>query len=282
MFALKKGFCVTRSPLDTAAGCFSAAQHIDPVKLYSPLQIGQALGFAMQQHVVALPTSPRYVQVSKHHFKSVDAMERGRLSEAANCWRKVTMVTALKGAGSPVLIKKYGNRRLYDTTQSRYITLDDLAKIIRSGAAIKVVEASTERDLTRQVLTQVILEQQEALDMFPIDLLQAIIRVQGTLEQAPFSAFLSVATRQFIQHGSLWTQQMSAFFGTFNNQPGAPEDGRARPSTETINPSPNLDSTSSGGVKHADESRQESTQEPTDLDDLRQRMNNLLGKLGRS
>jgi polyhydroxyalkanoate synthesis repressor PhaR len=191
------------------------------------------------------------------------------------------MGTALKGTESPVLIKKYGNRRLYDTTQSRYITLDDLAAIVRSGAMIKVVEASTERDLTRQVLTQVILEQQEALDMFPIELLQAIIRVQGTLEQAPFSAFLSVATRQFIQHGNLWTQQMSAFFGAFNNPSAAADEVMPRTGAEPRRTAP-LSKDASQAATTAGEAGPQSTQEATDLNDLRQRMDNLLGKLGRS
>jgi polyhydroxyalkanoate synthesis repressor PhaR len=188
--------------------------------------------------------------------------------------RRLAM-NATHGQGGPVLIKKYGNRRLYDTVQSRYITLDDLAAIIRSGAAIKVVEASTERDLTRQVLTQVILERQEALEMFPIELLLSIIRVQGTLEQAPFAAFLGAATRQFIQHGSLWTQQMAAFLGAF--APGfmpmtsapqpqaAPQPPRAEPSEPEPEPPP-------GEPEPAPAS---------DLRDLRQRMDALLGKLGR-
>jgi polyhydroxyalkanoate synthesis repressor PhaR len=180
-------------------------------------------------------------------------------------------MNATRGQDGPVLIKKYGNRRLYDTTQSRYITLDDLAAIIRSGATIKVVEASTERDITRQVLTQVILEQQEALDMFPIELLLSIIRVQGTLEQAPFAAFLGAATRQFIQHGSLWTQQMAAFLGAFapGFVPGAPQPQRAQPAGPEPPPV-------------EPEAEPEPPAPPaSDLRSLRQRMDALLGKLGK-
>jgi polyhydroxyalkanoate synthesis repressor PhaR len=191
------------------------------------------------------------------------------------------MVTTPRGQDGPVLIKKYGNRRLYDTSQSRYITLDDLAGILKSGVSIKVVEASSDRDLTRQVLTQVILEQQEALDMVPIELLQSIIRVQGTLEQAPFAAFLTATTRQFIQHGSLWTQQMAAFLGAFVTPSvfSAPQPPRPGPEpTQPAGPEPN----------DPHEPYEDPSAEPeppqtadTDLRSLRQRMDALLGKLGK-
>lgn len=112
-----------------------------------------------------------------------------------------------------IVIKKYGNRRLYDTGQSAYITLDGLAQIIRGGATVQVVEASSEQDITRQVLTQVILDQQERLDLLPVELLHAIIRVQGTLEQAPLATYLSLFTRQFLENGTRWTRQMSSLLG---------------------------------------------------------------------
>ncbi|MDP7114655.1 MAG: polyhydroxyalkanoate synthesis regulator DNA-binding domain-containing protein, partial [Myxococcota bacterium] len=84
-------------------------------------------------------------------------------------------------AGGEILIKKYSNRRLYDTRRSRYITLDDLAGMIRDGATVKVVDANKGSDLTRLVLTQVILEEQDRIDLLPVDLLHHIIKVQGTM-----------------------------------------------------------------------------------------------------
>lgn len=123
---------------------------------------------------------------------------------------------------SRVTIKKYSNRRLYDTRESRYITLEDLAGIIQQGATVKVVDAGSGQDLTRQVLTQVILEQQDRLDLIPVELLHAVIRSQGTLQQAPFAAFLSAATQQFASAGHLWAQQMASLFGRL---PGFPPAG---------------------------------------------------------
>ncbi|MBN1946942.1 MAG: hypothetical protein JW797_14810 [Bradymonadales bacterium] len=118
------------------------------------------------------------------------------------------------GAGDgPVLIKKYSNRRLYDTRQSRYITLGELAGIVASGSPVKVVDAASGEDLTRQVLVQVILEQQDRLDLLPVELLHAVIRIQGTFQQAPFAAFLAAATQQFLSAGSMWARQMANLVG---------------------------------------------------------------------
>ena len=108
-----------------------------------------------------------------------------------------------------VLVKKYGNRRLYDTRESRYITLDELARTVQAGATVKVVDAANGKNLTKQVLTQVILEKQDALDMLPVELLHLIIRSQGTLEQAPFAAFLAAFTRHVVVAGQVWTQPVA-------------------------------------------------------------------------
>jgi polyhydroxyalkanoate synthesis repressor PhaR len=186
------------------------------------------------------------------------------------------MNATLRGQDGPVLVKKYGNRRLYDTTQSRYITLDDLAGIIKSGVTVKVVEASTERDLTRQVLTQVILEQQEALDMVPIELLLSIIRVQGTLQQAPFTAFLGAATRQFVQNGSLLTQQMTSFLGAF-----VPPTLFTGTQSERAAPAPPADEPVAEIETAPEPEPPPGSATPPDLRTLRQRMDALLGKLGK-
>ena len=135
-----------------------------------------------------------------------------------------------------VLIKKYSNRRLYDTHRSRYITLEDLAQIVLTSVDVRVVDAKTGRDLTRQVLTQVILEQQDRLDLIPIELLHAIIRVQGTLQQGPFSSFLTGFTRQFTHGGHLWAQQMQSKFGTFGDSNATGEHPIVTEPTEDENP----------------------------------------------
>src|SRR5678815_3753125 len=76
-----------------------------------------------------------------------------------------------------VLIKKYGNRRLYDTGDSRYITLDELAARVRNGADVRVVDAQTNEDLTQATLVQIVLETGNAAKFLPVQLLTQMIRL---------------------------------------------------------------------------------------------------------
>lgn len=85
---------------------------------------------------------------------------------------------------SVILIKKYGNRRLYDTAGSRYVNLDDLAAHIRAGREVRVVDATTGQDLTRVVLTQIITE--DAKDKptgLPLELLRQLIIASDEVRQ---------------------------------------------------------------------------------------------------
>ena len=78
-----------------------------------------------------------------------------------------------------ITIRKYGNRRLYDNTRSRYMNLDELAELIRAGEDVRILDAKTEEDLTREVLLQVVLETLKGAEMFPAPLLKRIIRLSG-------------------------------------------------------------------------------------------------------
>jgi len=85
---------------------------------------------------------------------------------------------------SPVIIKKYSNRRLYDTAGSRYVNLDDIAGLVREGKDVKVVDAKTGQDLTRVTLTQVITE--DAKDKptgLPLELLRQLIIASDEVRQ---------------------------------------------------------------------------------------------------
>lgn len=76
------------------------------------------------------------------------------------------------------LIKKYTNRRLYDTDESRYITLDELAQMIRSGHDVQVVDASNDTDLTQATLAQIVVESRGAAKLLPVPLLTQMIRME--------------------------------------------------------------------------------------------------------
>lgn len=84
----------------------------------------------------------------------------------------------------PVIIKKYGNRRLYDSTHSRYINLDDIAALIRKGHDVKVLEAKSGRDITRVTLTQIITEDaKEKPTGLPLELLRELIVASDEVRQ---------------------------------------------------------------------------------------------------
>ena len=96
------------------------------------------------------------------------------------------------------IIKKYPNRRLYDTEISRYITLDDVRKLVVSGIDIRVTDVKTENDLTRNVLLQVIAEQEhEGKPIFNALILTQLIRFYGNAYQSAFSDYLQQSLEMF-------------------------------------------------------------------------------------
>lgn len=80
-------------------------------------------------------------------------------------------------AKSPTIVKKYGNRRLYHTGESRYVTLDELATKVRAGEDVQVVDAKSGQDLTQATLTQMIIEGRQLAKVLPVRLLTQLIRL---------------------------------------------------------------------------------------------------------
>lgn len=100
-----------------------------------------------------------------------------------------------------VKIKKYANRRLYDTEKSAYITLGELAEMVRSGVQIEVRDARNNSDLTRATLVQIILEiETEGHQMLPIDALRQIIMAYDSENEALFSRYLERTMSAFRRH----------------------------------------------------------------------------------
>jgi polyhydroxyalkanoate synthesis repressor PhaR len=87
-------------------------------------------------------------------------------------------------AQKTVVIKKYENRRLYDTTNSRYINLEEVAQLLQQGNEVQVVDASSGEDITRLILTQIIVEDAKAPESnFPLDLLRQMVVASGRASQ---------------------------------------------------------------------------------------------------
>ena len=107
-----------------------------------------------------------------------------------------------KGSGK-VTIKKYANRRLYDTESSAYITLDRLAQMVREGREFEVVDAKSGEDITRQVLTQIIVDEEaRGSTMLPVNFLKQLIGLYGNSMQTFVPQYLESAMEAFQRNQS--------------------------------------------------------------------------------
>jgi polyhydroxyalkanoate synthesis repressor PhaR len=98
------------------------------------------------------------------------------------------------------VIKKYANRRLYDASQSRHITLDDIRAMVVAGKRVKVVEDKTNEDITRLILLQVIADQEQfGRPILSTSLLESLIRFYGNSLQGFFSSYLEKSVETFMR-----------------------------------------------------------------------------------
>ncbi len=108
------------------------------------------------------------------------------------------MARAAKSDDGPVIIKKYANRRLYNTQSSKYITLDFLADLTRKEIDFKVLDAKTNDDITHNVLTQIIMEEENSgQQMLPTNFLKQIISLYGNSMQGMVPQFLEASMDNF-------------------------------------------------------------------------------------
>ena len=108
------------------------------------------------------------------------------------------------------LIKKYANRRLYDASQSRHITLDDIRGLIVKGEKVKIVEDKTGADITRHILLQVIAEQEQfGRPILSTTVLESIIRFYGNSMQGFLASFLEKSVETFLHQQDNLQQQIS-------------------------------------------------------------------------
>ena len=111
------------------------------------------------------------------------------------------------------LIKKYPNRRLYDTQTSSYITLSDVKQLVLDQEEFKVVDAKSNEDLTRQILMQIILEEeQEGQPMFTPPVLSQIIRSYGNAMQGMMGSYLEKNVQAFVDIQGKLQEQSKAFY----------------------------------------------------------------------
>src|ERR1700754_4584279 len=114
----------------------------------------------------------------------------------------------------PITIKKYANRRLYNTGTSTYVTLEDLATLVKKGEDFVVYDAKTSEDITRSVLAQIIFEQEnkEGQNLLPINFLRQLIRFYGDSMQMLVPRYLEVSIDSLTRDQGKFRDQMGQAF----------------------------------------------------------------------
>ncbi|MFA7602992.1 MAG: polyhydroxyalkanoate synthesis repressor PhaR [Novosphingobium sp.] len=127
------------------------------------------------------------------------------------------MAEAADKSGDTVIIKKYANRRLYNTRSSSYITLDHLAKMTRENVDYKVLDAKTGADITHQILTQIIMEEEASGEqMLPVSFLRQLISMYGNSMQSLIPHYLEASMENFRANQ---TKLHKAFEDSLGNNP---------------------------------------------------------------
>src|SRR5215468_1996953 len=158
------------------------------------------------------PSSPRssLSSVSPHHSRALKSMPKPE---------------------EPIVIKKYANRRLYNTGTSTYVTLEDLACMVKNGEDFVVYDAKSSEDITRSVLTQIIFEQENkgGQNLLPITFLRQLIRFYGDSMQMLVPRYLEVSIQSFAREQEKFRQHMTQAFGA---GPFAPLEDQVRRNME--------------------------------------------------
>nr|VFJ61169.1 MAG: polyhydroxyalkanoate synthesis repressor PhaR [Candidatus Kentron sp. DK] len=124
---------------------------------------------------------------------------------------KISQAQAAKRANGPRILKKYSNRRLYDTLLSRYITLADVRALVLNNEEFVVRDARNDHDITRSILLQIIVEQEEEEEeqpLFTMGVLQQMIRIYGDSLQGVFARYLDKNIGLIVRQQQRFRQQV--------------------------------------------------------------------------
>ena len=135
----------------------------------------------------------------------------------------------LKPAENQTVIRKYANRRLYDTSASRYVTIDDLSMMVRDNIDFRVVDVTTGQDLTRVTLVQIILEiESEGQGLLPISVLRQLIQVYGDRMEPILSRYLERTMDAFFKNRSSAEDAFRASLDNIRSGANTPNDDHLR------------------------------------------------------
>ncbi len=182
-----------------------------------------------------------------------------------------------------IVIKKYANRRLYNTGTSTYVTLDDLAVMVKKGEEFTVQDAKSGEDITHSVLTQIIFEQESKTGntLLPISFLRQLISYYGDQMQMVVPSYLEHSMQAFTEQQSQMREQINKTFGDTplgkNLQvPMALIEETTRRNTEMFQQAMKMFSPFANAAPQPKETRKA---EPKDLDELKEQLRALQTKL---
>jgi len=184
----------------------------------------------------------------------------------------------------PIIIKKYANRRLYNTATSTYVTLDDLAEMVKSGVDFNVKDAKSNEDITHSVLTQIIFEQEaKGENMLPVNFLRQIIRFYGDSMQHVVPSFLNVSADMLVREQDDLRKAMGT---SFNQTPFNAMEEQVRQNMDMFKQAVSMFSPFSdptGGVKDAprEPAKETKSSEPNDMEALRNQLAQMQSQLDR-
>jgi polyhydroxyalkanoate synthesis repressor PhaR len=119
-----------------------------------------------------------------------------------------------------ILLKKYSNRRLYDTRSSQYVTLEDLTGLVKSGNQVEIVDAATKEDVTAYILTQIILEEARKKNiLLPIPVLHLIIQHGDDALGEFFDKYLQKTIQNYLDYKKAFDDQLSKWLEMGSNMP---------------------------------------------------------------
>ena len=183
----------------------------------------------------------------------------------------------------PTVIKKYANRRLYHTGTSTYVTLEDLAAMVKAGEDFVVYDAKSSEDITRSVLTQIIFEQEgkEGQNLLPITVLRQLIRFYGDSIQALVPSYLELSMDNLAREQAKLREHMTKAFGP--GALGAMQD-QARANMTFFSEamrmfSPFTPGQPPGGAPPAGSPKPETERSESELDALKAQMADMQAKL---
>jgi len=183
-------------------------------------------------------------------------------------------------SAEPIVIKKYANRRLYNTAKSSYVTLEHLAEMVRAGQDFVVNDAKTSEDITRSVLAQIIFEEEaKGHQMLPANFLRQLIRLYGDTLQGFVPGYLDASMETFARNQEKMREQVSKAFEA--NPALANFETLARSNMEWFENALRMFAPFATGMGGSNSAQSKTPKRDIEIDELKARLSEMQAQLSR-